>query len=176
MATPSRNRTDTWLALACIAAALLAALIWIPADSGTGIIQEVRRQVTIGDALAPTLAAGFILLGALMTLVGRRQDGAGLSLGNLVFLGLLLAAFAVSFALMRWTGPAAVALVETATGQELSYRALRDTAPWKYAGFVLGGGVLIAALIAAAEGRVRARAILIPCDRASGRALRSALR
>ncbi|MCX2720837.1 hypothetical protein [Roseibium salinum] len=161
MISPFRSRTDTWLALLCIAIALLAALAWIPADSGTGITEQARRRVTIGDALAPTIAAGVILLGALMTLFGRRLEGVGLSLRNLAFLGLLLAFFAISFALMRWTGPAVVALADAATGQELSYRALRDTAPWKYLGFVLGGGALIAGLIAAMEGRLRWRTVLI---------------
>ncbi|MDF0600248.1 hypothetical protein P1J78_05860 [Psychromarinibacter sp. C21-152] len=150
-----------WLALVCIALALLAVFAWIPADTGTGIVVRARRQVTIGDALAPTIAAGFILVGALMTLFGRQVDGGGLSGRNLAFLGLLLAVFAVSFALMRWTGPVVVALTNMATEQELSYRTLRDTVPWKYLGFVLGGALLIAALTAAVEGRIRIRTIVV---------------
>ena len=38
---------------------------------------------------------------------------------------------------------------------------MRDTAPWKYIGFILGGVVLIAGLIALVEGRVSLRGVVL---------------
>ena len=58
---------------------------------------------------------------------------------------------------MIWTGPLAVALF----GVDDSYRNLRDTAPWKYLGFILGGVGLVAALISLVEHRVTLRAALL---------------
>ena len=46
--------------------------------------------------------------------------------------------------LMRWTGPALVGLADMVgiVNGEAGYRPLRDTLPWKFTGFVIGGGVL----------------------------------
>ncbi|MDJ0628999.1 MAG: hypothetical protein QNJ44_12125 [Rhodobacter sp.] len=155
-------RTNLYLALGCIAFALMLAFLWIPLDTNSGLIEKVRRQVTIGDALAPTLAAFMIGLGGVLVLFqgrGAAQDGIGGR--NLGFLARLLAGIAIAFALMRWTGPGVVWLAGLVSDQELTYRALRDTAPWKYLGFLTGGSFLIAALIAAVEGRVTGRTVVI---------------
>ena len=58
---------------------------------------------------------------------------------------------------MRWLGPLAVELF----GAEGSYRALRDTAPWKHLGFVAGGTLLVAGLMALVEGRLTMRGVVI---------------
>ena len=50
---------------------------------------------------------------------------------------------------MRYAGPL------IAAGQEGGYRPLRGTAPWKYIGFALGGGGMVAALVTLVEGRLR---------------------
>jgi hypothetical protein len=163
MQPPDRTpRANLYLSLGCILFALVLAFVWAPLDSGSGIILKVRRQVSIGDALAPTLAAATIGLGAVMVLLQRRDpDQPGLTLGNLRFLFRFLVTCALGFALMRWTGPLAVALANLAGDGELSYRALRDTAPWKYIGFLVGGTFLITALIAPADHRLRLRTVLI---------------
>lgn len=162
MIRPAFSRTNLYLSVFCIVAALVLAVVWVPLDTGTGLIEKVRRQVTIGDALAPTLAAVVILIGGIIVFVQEREPYPnGVTFGNLRYLGLLLATLAFSFALMRWSGPLAVAAANIMSSQEMDYRALRDTAPWKYIGFVLGGGFLVTALISAVEGRVSYRAVLL---------------
>jgi hypothetical protein len=156
------TRTNLYLSLGCIAAALVIALVWVPLDSGTGLIEKVRRQVSIGDALAPTIAAGFIGIGGLLVFIQKREPYPnGVTWRNLGFLATLLAGFAASFAAMRWTGPAVVAVADLFTEADMSYRALRDTAPWKYLGFLVGGTGLIAGMIGWIEGRLTRRTMVI---------------
>ncbi len=151
------DRANVLLGLLACAGALAVALIWVPLDSTTGLIEKVRRQVTIGDALAPTLAAGFILLGGLLVLFFESAENARrLTLKHVQFLCVFLLVMFVSFMIMRWSGPAIGSLIF-----EDGYRPMRDTAPWKYMGFVLGGVVLIAGLIALVEGRVSLRGVII---------------
>ena len=153
-------RANLYLSLGCIIFALILALVWVPMDSGTGLIHKVRRQVSIGDALAPTLAAIMIGIGGLMVLRDRHApDQPGLTRANIAFVLRFLAILAVSFALMRYSGPLLVWLFDGDQG----YRNLRDTAPWKYIGFLVGGSTLITALIASAEGRFSWRAVSIGC-------------
>lgn len=151
------DRANLILGLAFVAIALVIALLWAPMDSATGLIEKVRRQVTIGDALAPTLAATFLLVGgAMVALFETPSNAMRLTPGNLRFVAMLLAILILSFGIMRWLGPV--------TGEALAadgYRPMRDTAPWKYAGFLAGGVTLIAGLIALVEGRVTLRAVLI---------------
>lgn len=155
-------RTNRLLALACIAAALLIAFVWVPFDTDSGLIEKVRRRVIVGDALAPTMAAAVIGLGGLLVLLQRPETYPfGVSLANLGFLAALLLSFMLCFALMRWAGPAVVALANLFSVEDMTYRALRDTAPWKHVGFVLGNSALITAMIAAVEGRPSRRALLI---------------
>ena len=46
----------------------LILFIWVPVDVETGLIEKVRGQVVIGDAMAPSLAASILILGGLMTI------------------------------------------------------------------------------------------------------------
>jgi hypothetical protein len=151
------DRANVLLGLLACAGALAVALLWVPMDTNTGLIEKVRRQVTIGDALAPALAAGFILLGGLLVLFFEPAENAKLlTAKHLQFLTAFLLLMCVSFMIMRWSGPAIGALV-----LEEGYRPMRDTAPWKYIGFILGGVVLIAGLIALVEGRVSLRGVAL---------------
>ncbi|MCY3994766.1 MAG: hypothetical protein OXF07_01365 [Rhodobacter sp.] len=153
-----RSITNHVLGIGCIAASLTAIFLWIPSDTSTGLVETVRRQVSVGDALAPTVAAGFVLAGG--ALVHHRDGTASaktrVTPGNLRFLVVLLSILAVSHAVMRWAGPAAAGLVT-----EEGYRALRNTIPWKHIGFFLGGSLLVTGLISSVEGRVTVRSILI---------------
>lgn len=154
---PSLERANLILGLLAVAAGLVIAYVRVPADVTTGMIEKVRRQVTIGDALAPTIAAGFIGLGGgLVAFSESPQNARRITLQNLWFLTLLLLTVGVSFAVMRWLGPAIAALVT-----EDGYRPLRDTAPWKYIGFLCGGAGMIATLICLVEGRITRRAVLV---------------
>ena len=56
---------DQKLGVFFVAFAVLLVFIWVPLDVDTGYIETVRRQVSIGDALAPTIAGAFLLIGGL---------------------------------------------------------------------------------------------------------------
>ncbi len=156
------SRANLYLALGCLALSLVIAFVWVPLDSGSGLMVKMRRQVGLGDALAPTVAAGFVGVGALLLLLQRRDaEQQALTRGNLMFLLRFLVICLVAFTLMRWSGPAAVALAALSGAEMQDYRLLRDTAPWKYIGYFLGGSFLIAALITNVEGRLRPVTVLI---------------
>lgn len=153
----SFDRANVILGLGIVCFAIFTALIWIPMDTATGMIEKVRRQVTIGDALAPTVACGFLILGGLIVaLFERPENSRSLTSSNLRFIAMFLAIMAGSFIIMRWLGPL--------TAEALSlgeYRLLRDTRPWKYLGFLVGAAGMIAGLAAMIEGRITLRGILV---------------
>ena len=147
---------DQWLGLIAIFFATLLVFIWIPLDTETGLIEKVRRQVTLGDSLGPTVAGAVILIGGGLAFFGSNPAAPTLSLQNLKWLFLLILCIAGALTLMRFAGPFIAELFS-----EQSYRALRATPPWNYTGYVIGGSVLIAALISVVRGRVRPSAVLI---------------
>ena len=118
--------TDTWLGLFFLAFALVLVLVWVPLDTGTGLVETVRRKFVIGDALGPTIAGVVIALGAVLVLLKPIQDQA-MRRANWMWMARLLGLFAV-------------------TWSEGGYRPRRATAPWSYIGFLLGGTVMIGAL------------------------------
>lgn len=145
------------LGLFCVILALVVAFLWIPLDVETGLIEKVRRQTSIGDAAMPSLACVFIFVGGAMLFLPSRIPAVGLTRGNLGFLFGLLVILAVTFALMRWLGPVAANIL----GAEGGYRPLRDTVPWKYIGYLTGGTVMVAGLMALAEGRFTRRGLIV---------------
>lgn len=158
-----RPNSDFVLGLAAIALAAVAIAGWVPFDTGSGIVEKVRGKLSIGDALAPTVA--FVLLagaGALLAVEARHGgETARLTRANLAFLGLVVALFAVSIALMRWTGPLATTLLRAVSDFPSDYRDLRDTVPWKHLGFVAGGSFMVGGFISLVERRASLRAVLI---------------
>lgn len=148
---------DVVLGLVFILAAVLALALWVPFDIDTGLTEKVRRRVRIGDAFLPVLGLGIILAGAVLTVLGAERNAPTLSRANLGFLGKLIVCLIASFAIMRWAGPLAVALFGDGTG----YRALRDTAPWKFVGFITGGTFLVVSLMTLLDGRPTWRGVLI---------------
>lgn len=154
---PRRFSSNHGLGLASVAAALLVLFIWIPLDIETGLIEKVRRQIRIGDALLPTLACSFLITGGLFLLLQGGDRRHALSANNLRYLLILFVILALAFTTMRWLGP----VIVWALTEHDSYRILRDTAPWKYIGYVAGGTVLVAGLIAMVDGRVTFRGVLI---------------
>lgn len=151
------------LGAATVAFAILVIFVWIPLDTQTGLVEKVRRQITIGDALAPTIAAGFLVLGGLMLILSERQDENQPRLAKQDILFGLATLFLIVTAvlIMRYAGPIVVWLWNALTGDAFEYRLLRDTAPWKYIGFVLGGTFMITGLVSLVEGYLRPRTILI---------------
>lgn len=156
--------TELWIAAVFLIAGLLAALLWVPFDSETPPIYEFRRQVYIGDAMLPMVAAAGVVICAAVHLVlsWRRSrtgdaDGPFDLLAGSFFLTFFLI-FAASLLLMYWSGPAALALF----GEDgVGYRQMRATFPWKYLGFVLGGFVMVFGVISLIAGRLTLRDALI---------------
>ena len=147
---------DRVLGLLAVALGLWLALYWAPTDSETGLIERVRGRSAVGDALAPTVAGVLIAFSGLWIAIGNSNAANALSLGNVGWIAGLMATLFVSLFVMRWGGPA---LVEAITGAE--YRPQRDTPPWKYFGFVIGGTIMIAALIFWVERELRVSRIFI---------------
>ena len=137
--------------------------VWIPLDSDTGLIEKVRRQVAIGDALAPTIAGVFLLIGGgLLMLLERNGDNQpAMDSNSVIFVGRVFAMLVLSFLVMRYAGPLAVELMNALQGSEREYRLLRDTAPWKWIGYVLGGTIAICGTISLTEGRFSPRALVV---------------
>ena len=148
--------SDGLLGLVCIFLALCALVIWIPTDIETGLVEQLRRQVRIGDAMLPVLGLGFVILGGLMTLAFQRADTPGLDRANLIYVLKLGSVLLFALVLMRWLGPALAAVFA-----EQDYRALRDTVPWKYIGFLFGSVAFVAGLMAVVEGRITATGLII---------------
>lgn len=146
---------DRILGLVCIVCASLLVFVWIPFDVETGYVEKARRSLTLGDSLAPTIAGAIILLGGLMLLLKPNANSDGLTRDNFYWLGVLLLIITISLALMRYSGP----LVAMLSGEE--YRPLRDTLPWKYIGFLLGGSVLVYVLMTLVDRRFSWSRLLI---------------
>lgn len=141
---------DTWLALFFLAAAALMVFLWIPLDTGSGLIETVRRRSIIGDALGPTVAGAVIAIGAALLLLRAGEDKALTAKNTLWMLG-LFGLFVLSLGAMRYAGPIA------ASGMEGGYRPLRATPPWNYLGFLLGGTVMVGGLTALANRKITLR-------------------
>jgi len=165
------RKWDVGIGLFFFAASVITLIFWIPVDVETGVIEQERRSIVIGDAMAPTMASFGIMIVSVVLLavafLGRAISGrdeaecaAGISLENLRSLLWLLLIVALSLALMVWTGPTVVAVLQILGSEVSEYRLLRDTVPYKYLGFALGGFSLVFSLISWIEGRARNRAIM----------------
>lgn len=156
---PPQSRSNLYLGAIFLAFTALVAFVWIPLDVETGIVEKIRRRTVIGDALAPTVAAFFVGLGGVILLVFERNDPdqPALTSTNLRFIGIQILILVVGFLIMLYSGPLAVYLL----GDGAEYRLLRDTAPWKYVGYFLGGTFIVSGLISCAEGKFTGRSVLI---------------
>ena len=155
-----RESQNARLATLAFLFSVVIVFVWVPLDVGSGVLEKVRRSVQIGDSLAPVLAALVIALGSVLLLLNHKSDLATNTLRakNLHYMLMLAALFCIVFILMRWTGP----LLTLLFGPDgTPYRLLRDTQPWKYLGYAVGGIVLIAGLISLVEKRLTATAIII---------------
>ncbi|MGH1466913.1 MAG: hypothetical protein ACRBBQ_16295 [Cognatishimia sp.] len=142
-------RPNAVLGLICAFVGLLLVFVWVPLDTETGIIEISRGEYSVGDALAPTLAGVVILLSSFMLLVFERNAHRQRSITrqNFIYISSVLACIVVGGVVMRFAGPVAVEIFAA----DSDYRLLRDSAPWKYIGFVLGGAIIIAGLISIVE-------------------------
>lgn len=149
-----RFSADRWLALFFLAFAALLVFVWAPLDTSTGVVEEVRRRLVIGDALGPSVAGAVIAFGAVLLLMRSGQES-GLTSNNVRWLIALTCLLIASLMLMRYAGPIAALWTES------GYRPLRNTRPWNYIGFLMGGTVLIAGLTAFAQRKATIKDIAI---------------
>lgn len=159
---PETSRSNLYVGLFCVLVALVLIFIWIPLDTKTGIVERARGKFVIGDALAPTVAAGFVLIGGLLLIVFERnaEDQPTLGLSKIQFVASLVAVIGVGFAIMRFAGPAAVEVANLFREDPLEYRLLRATPIWKHIGYVLGGTFMVSGIIAIVEQKMSRRAVL----------------
>lgn len=153
--------------LIAIAGAVISALIlfvWIPMDINSGMIDTYRRQTYLGDAFLPSVVAAGMLITAVCQIVlvwFRRNDPSEDRLFDHVtftFFAMFAAIMGVSLSVMFWAGPVVWDMLGDG---ERSYRQMRDTVPWKYAGYVLGGLVMVGGIITLLEGSLRTRTLVI---------------
>lgn len=159
----SRNKADLILGFGVVILAVFVIVAWVPNDTATALIVKQRGRLSIGDAMAPNLAFGLVVLAGLLIAFDKRgvTFASHLTRANLRFLLFFTGVFLLAVVLMRWTGPLLVGLGEIAGLTDAGYRDLRDTVPWKYAGFVIGGTSMVTILICAMEHRFTWRAVLI---------------
>lgn len=158
------TRANIVLALVAAVVASFAIFVWIPLDTSSGFVERARGRSAIGDALAPTVACLFVLLGAaaVLALERRKEDECeGLGPGNLAYLAGAVALTLLSLAIMRYAGPFVVWLSNFVAGEESTYRELRAAAPWKWIGYLLGGATLVSGFIAMIERRPTLLAVAI---------------
>lgn len=160
MQTPSRS--NLYLGLACLVFAVFALAVWIPMDVKSGLIEKVRGRLNVGDALAPTVAVCFILIGGLLLVLTERNasDQPVLRRGPTLFILQMVAVIAIAILLMRYAGPLTVSFTNLFAAEPAEYRLLRVFFTWKYIGFVAGGMVLVAGVIALVERRLSWRGLL----------------
>jgi len=137
---------------------------WIPADIDSGIIEKVRRREKMGDALFPTAIAAGILLVSLIHIASgifsdSREKPSAVPGGRFILRFIVIVGGALL--LMRYAGPLLIELLNLIGMEDASYRQLRDTAPYKYVGFVCGGMVLVVGLTALIQGRPSRTAFLV---------------
>lgn len=147
------ERISSRLGLLALAFALIGIVVWVPTDTGSGYVEKVRRSMTLGDALAPTVAFSIIGLGGLMLVVeqislkragqSRNQDISASNNNHRDFVLKLLLLFVIYSLTLRYSGPLLTILWPNL---DTPYRLLRDTAPWKYTGFIVSGIFLVTSL------------------------------
>ena len=133
---------DRLLGVSFVFFGLATIFIWIPLDVDSGVVENVRRRLVIGDSLGPIVAGVVLVAGGLLTALKRKSDSGSLQRSNLAWVAYLLIVISVSLVLIRYSGPAIAGLLT-----EGGYRPLRDTIPWKYIGHLFGGALLVSALI-----------------------------
>lgn len=163
------RNAELWVAAGFVILALVAILVWIPADIDTAMIYTHRRQTHMGDAFMPMIAAGVIGASALVHGIitwrrprSDRTQSTGLDVQTLSFLLPFLGIVALSLVIMYWAGPLAVSLFAQGDGDALvTYRQMRGTYPYKIIGYGLGGVTMVFLTNALIEGRFAWQRLMI---------------
>lgn len=159
----STSRSNLYLGLLCVVFAVVLIFIWIPFDTDSGIVEKVRGRFNIGDALAPTAAAFFVLFGGVLLLAFERHDPIQTAIGksHIQFIASLLAVTITSLLVMRFAGPFIAEIANLFRNEPVEYQLLRAEAGWKHAGFVLGGVMMVSGIIAVIEHGFSRRGFLV---------------
>jgi hypothetical protein len=156
-------KNERWtigLAVFFIITSALTLFVWIPIDIETGVVETFRRRVNIGDAMAPTVVAAAILvvsiLMGIMALIRPSPNlmvKEGLDKQSFNFLSRMIITLGLGLSLMLYAGPLVVDFINTMGGEISTYRQLKDTFPYKFIGYSLGGFVLVFGLVCLIENR-----------------------
>ena len=152
------------LAIFFIIASLISLLVWIPNDIETGVIERFRRQITIGDAMAPTMVAWGVLLVSIALLIDailssrapRASENSVMDAQSFVFLFKLIIVIIIALLLMFYGGPLLVDFLNLVNGEGNNYRLLKGSPPYKYIGYILGGFVMVFGSIGVVENKFSA--------------------
>ncbi|MGY9001705.1 MAG: hypothetical protein ACKVIF_00790 [Rhodospirillales bacterium] len=116
--------------------------------------------MNIGDAMAPTVVAAAILvvsiLMGIMALIRPSPNlmvKEGLDKQSFNFLSRMIITLGLGLSLMLYAGPLVVDFINTMGGEISTYRQLKDTFPYKFVGYSLGGFVLVFGLVRLIENR-----------------------
>lgn len=162
---------DRWtfgLGVLFVVLSTITLVIWIPNDIEGDLIETFRRQKSIGDALGPTIVAVGALIASLLMAVTSFFSRAKIpsdrrtpDLQSLSYELRVAAVLTVSLVVMTYSGPLTVDAIN-AMGYDIgSYRELRDTLPYKYIGFSVGGFMMIFGLIGVIENRLSSSAAIV---------------
>lgn len=161
------NTVTTILAVAFALFGVVALFVWIPNDIEGGFIETFRRQRSVGDAMAPTVVAiAIIVVSVLMGVISflaRKKDATaidGPDLKSRFFSARIGAILIASLVVMVFAGPLTVDVLNLLGFEVGTYRALRDTIPFKYIGYALGGFLMVFGIIRVIENRTTRTDIL----------------
>lgn len=157
----AQSRANLYVGLFFLVVALITIFVWIPLDTDTGLVEKQRGRFVIGDALAPTIACAFLILGGLLLVLFERKkpEQEIISWLQISFISRIVGMIILGVIIMRYTGPLLVELVNIFRAEPMEYRLLRATPGWKHVGYILGGISLIAGVIAIVEGKLTRRAL-----------------
>lgn len=156
------SRANTLIGVMVLLFAVLCVFVWIPMDTQTGLIEKVRGRQSIGDALAPTLACGFLIFGSLWLLLFERKaaNQPTITRAQAGFITRIVVVIVVGILVMRWTGPILAEFANLFRAEPIEYRLLRITPGWRHVGYVLGGVIVVAGMISIVENKLTRRAVL----------------
>jgi hypothetical protein len=165
--------SDLWdigFGVAIFVAAILSLCVWFPADIPTGFFHTnaIGREEP-GDAFFPVILTVLLLTLAVIQIYSslsrvragiEAPENGALTTSNFRFVGSVIVTVGGGMVIMYWLGPLTVNGLNALGWTESTYRALTDTAPYKYLGYVVGGLVMTVSLIVRTEGRVRAVSVM----------------
>ena len=123
--------------------------------------------------MAPTAAAAGLLVAAMaLGFTEYFRGGCGtkapLDRQSVIFIFRMGLVIAAGLVVMFHLGPVVVEAVNAISGEIGDYRQLRDTVPYKYLGYLTGGSILIAGMIAIIEQRLTIGIVITATVAAAG--------